>query len=131
MKKLEAKVKQTENELGNKLQHLDKDRDGVLDSDELHEAVMKIFKKKNLSPHEAQELIKILDQDKDGKVTVQELRTYVAERKIQQEQEEFEVRKTEFFYVYTHSSPYQTQKPKENEKIKIKIISNSAEQNLP
>lgn len=101
MKKLEAKVKQTENELGNKFQRLDKDRDGVFDSDELHEIVMKIFKKKNLSPHEAEELISILDQDKDGKVTVQELRTYVAERKIQLEHEEFE-----------------TQKPKENEKTK-------------
>ena len=67
MKKLEARVKHTENALGNKLQHLDKDRDGVLDSDELRDAITKMLKKKDLSPLEAQEFVKSLDQDNDGK----------------------------------------------------------------
>lgn len=67
MKKLEARVKHTENELGNKLQQLDKDRDGVLDSVELKDAITKILKKKDLSPGEAQEFINTLDQDNDGK----------------------------------------------------------------
>lgn len=67
MKKLEARVKHTETELGNKLQQLDKDRDGVLDSEELKDAIVKILKKKNLTPLEVQQFVKSLDEDNDGK----------------------------------------------------------------
>jgi hypothetical protein len=67
MKKLEVRVKQTEDQLGKKLQQLDKDRDGILDSNELREAVMKILKKKDLSAEETQNFIQLLDQDNDGK----------------------------------------------------------------
>lgn len=67
MKKLEVRVKQTEDQLGKKLQQLDKDRDGILDSNELREAVMKILKKKDVSAAESQNLIQLLDQDNDGK----------------------------------------------------------------
>jgi signal recognition particle GTPase len=67
MKKLEVRVKQTEDQLGKKLQQLDKDRDGILDSNELREAVMKILKKKDLSSEETQNFIQLLDQDNDGK----------------------------------------------------------------
>mmetsp|Transcript_22604 Transcript_22604/g.33054 ORF Transcript_22604/g.33054 Transcript_22604/m.33054 type:complete len:821 (+) Transcript_22604:110-2572(+) len=89
MKKLEYHITQTENALGDKLQRLDKDRDGVLNSEELTDAVVKVLRKHSGSD-EAHELVKLLDKDNDGKVSVQELLDYVESRKNMAEGEVFE-----------------------------------------
>jgi Ca2+-binding EF-hand superfamily protein len=64
-----VRVKHTETALGDKLQQLDKDRDGVLNSQELRAAILKVLKKDE-SSNEAQELVRLLDKDGDGKGTM-------------------------------------------------------------
>ena len=66
MKKLEVHINKTESVLGDKLQRLDKDRDGMLNSEELLEVVMSLLKK-HPSSEEAVELVRALDKDNDGK----------------------------------------------------------------
>ena len=65
MKKLETHIQKTESALGDKLQRLDKDRDGVLNAEELAQAVMLVLK--NHSSEEVEELFRTLDKDNDGK----------------------------------------------------------------
>lgn len=66
IKKLEVQINKTESVLGDKLQRLDKDRDGMLNSEELLEVVMSLLKK-HPSSEEAVELVRALDKDNDGK----------------------------------------------------------------
>jgi hypothetical protein len=66
MNKLEARIHQTESLLGDKLQRLDKDRDGVLNSQELEDAVRSVLKQ-HPSSAVAEDLVTLLDTDKDGK----------------------------------------------------------------
>lgn len=52
--------------MGDKLNLLDKDGDGELSSEELKDAIVKILKRTS-SLQEANDLIAVLDSDKDGK----------------------------------------------------------------
>jgi Ca2+-binding EF-hand superfamily protein len=72
MTRLEARLTKTESALGDKLHKLDVDRDGVLDTDELKAAVMQMLRRHSsaqdeTSSKEAADLIKLLDQDNDGR----------------------------------------------------------------
>ncbi|CAE7470058.1 unnamed protein product, partial [Symbiodinium microadriaticum] len=66
MTKLEKHIHKTESMLGDTLQRLDKDRDGVLKCEELADVVINVLKN-HPSSDEAVELIKVLDKDNDGK----------------------------------------------------------------
>jgi Ca2+-binding EF-hand superfamily protein len=66
IQKLEMHIEKTDKALGDKLQRLDLDRDGMLDSEELRGAVAGVLKRYS-TPEEAQNLVTILDKDKDGK----------------------------------------------------------------
>lgn len=72
MTRLEDRLTKTESALGDKLHKLDVDRDGVLDNDELKAAVMQLLRRHATSQDEdsskeAADLIKLLDQDNDGR----------------------------------------------------------------
>ncbi len=54
---------------------LDLDEDGQLSAEELRTGILKTLKA-DISDEDIQELVKILDQDKDGKVSVVELLRY-------------------------------------------------------
>lgn len=91
MTRLEDRVSKTESELGDKLHKLDADKDGMVSSDELHAAVMQVLRRHSKSDEafsdEAAELIDLLDQDRDGRITVKELMEYVASRDVSTEEE--------------------------------------------
>ena len=75
--------------LGDKLNILDADGDGELSSDEL-KAAIKILRRVHTEA-EAEEIIKVLDPDRDGRVSVVELLQYVESRKKKLEVEVLEV----------------------------------------
>eukprot|EP01041_Mallomonas_annulata_P006773 gene6773-13722_t len=70
--KLEVRIETTEKALGGRLQRLDLDGDGVVDAAELKEAVLGVLKRYP-SAVEADEIVKLLDRDRDGQVSVEEL----------------------------------------------------------
>lgn len=78
IQKLEVQIDQTDQALGGKLQRLDLDRDGMLNANELKDAVVGVLKRYS-SPEDAQALVAIIDKDKDGKgiVFVSTLPRYV------------------------------------------------------
>ena len=69
MTRLEDRLTKTESALGDKLHKLDVNRDGVVDKEELEAAVMQLLRRQadGKSSEEAAELIKLLDQDNDGR----------------------------------------------------------------
>lgn len=74
--KLEVRIQKTELELGDKLQRLDLDGDGVVNAHELRKVLLGMLKRYP-SLESADELISLLDRDQDGQVTVAELMEFV------------------------------------------------------
>ena len=66
LRKLSLHIDSTEKVVGDKLNVLDKDGDGELSAEELRDAIVKLLRK-NYSVQEAEQLVAILDNDKDGK----------------------------------------------------------------
>jgi Ca2+-binding EF-hand superfamily protein len=73
---LEKGVEEADREIGEKLYLLDKDKDGVLSSDEMKEVVFKVLNNYS-SEEEAERFVQSLDGDKDGFISVNELRQFV------------------------------------------------------
>lgn len=87
---LKVRIDTTEKALGDKLNVLDKDGDGELSSQELKDAITNILR--SVSEAEAEEIVRGLDSNADGKISVLELLQYVESRKNNSEIEMFEVR---------------------------------------
>lgn len=66
LNKLESRIEKAESAIGDKLRLLDKDRDGVLDAQELREVVHHALKR-HATEEEAQAIVSMLDKDSDGK----------------------------------------------------------------
>ena len=82
--KTESQISKTEEALGDKLEGLDKDHDGLLHSDEIEEFVKKVMK--NPNPEAATLFVKMLDRDRDGVISVKELLDYIEERRHVEEE---------------------------------------------
>ena len=70
---------------------LDLDEDGQLTTEELRTGIAKTLKS-DISDEDILELVKVLDQDKDGKVSVVELLKYVETMKEKKELEFLETK---------------------------------------
>jgi len=77
--KLKNRITDTEIALSDKLPKLDTDGDGELSSDELKGAIQSILKRAP-TDQEAERIVKILDADNDGKVSVAELVKYAEDK---------------------------------------------------
>jgi len=77
--KLKNRITDTEKALSDKLPKLDTDGDGELSSDELKGAIQSILKRAP-TDQEAERIVKILDADNDGKVSVAELVKYAEDK---------------------------------------------------
>ena len=82
--KTESQISKTEEALGDKLEGLDKDHDGLLHSDEIEEFVKKVMK--NPNPEAATLFVQMLDRDRDGVISVKELLDYIEERRHAEEE---------------------------------------------
>jgi len=91
--KLKVKIDSTEKMLGDKLHLLDKDNDGELSIDEIKSVISKHLKR-SLTDTETTDIVKILDTDMDGKITVLELLQYIESRRVKIEVEVLEERLT-------------------------------------
>ncbi|RYH02083.1 EF-hand domain-containing protein [archaeon] len=80
--------------MGDKFNVLDKDGDGHLTAHELREAIVQLLRRE-FSLQEADQLVDMLDDDKDGKVSLSELLHYIEKRKESLELEALHVS----FYV--------------------------------
>jgi len=78
---LEDSVKDIEEGIGSKMHMLDKDGDGVLDTEEMIEFLQTVLKRE-VGIKEAEEIVREIDRDKDGNFTVEELREWVEVRKF-------------------------------------------------
>lgn len=87
--KLKGRIESTEKALSNKLPALDADGDGELSNEELKGAI-KTLLKRSPSEKEAEEIVKVLDKDADGKVSVAELVRYAEEKRAKFEVEDLE-----------------------------------------
>lgn len=86
MDKLDSMISNLEDELtkvdetiGDRLNFLDKDKDGVLSKEELKAAIKNILKQHN-TEEEAEWAVSQIDENKDGKVTVAELVQWIEKR---------------------------------------------------
>lgn len=66
VKKLEVQIDSAEKEVGDKFNILDKDGDGQITAHELREAIVQLMRKE-YSLQEADQMVDLLDEDKDGK----------------------------------------------------------------
>ena len=84
---LETKTSKVEELIGDKLNLLDKDRDGVLSADELIEVLNHVMKNK-LSAADVADIVDQLDTDHDGYFTVDELMDWIEMNKFTRAVEE-------------------------------------------
>ena len=87
--KLKGRIESTEKALSDKLPALDADGDGELSNEELKGAI-KTLLKRSPSEKEAEEIVKVLDKNADGKVSVAELVRYAEEKRAKFEVEDLE-----------------------------------------
>lgn len=87
--KLKDRIVTTEKALEDKLPKLDIDGDGELSNDELKDAMQTLLKRAP-TDKEAAEMVKELDKDNDGKVSVAELINYAKEKQVKFEVEDLE-----------------------------------------
>ena len=76
---LEDELQQVDETIGDRLNFLDKDRDGVLSNEELMAAIQNILREYNTAEDAAYAVAQI-DENKDGKVTVAELVAWIEKR---------------------------------------------------
>lgn len=76
---LEKELDQVDSTIGDRLNFLDKDKDGVLSTEELTAAVKNILKTHN-TDEDAAWAVSQIDENKDGKITVAELVHWIEKR---------------------------------------------------
>ena len=75
LSKLEAETEEVDEEIGDELFVIDRDKDGKMTVDELRDAVQNVLKTRN-TDEEADAVVKLLDRDGDGQITKHELLFY-------------------------------------------------------
>ena len=76
---LEEELQQVDETIGDRLNFLDKDKDGVLSNEELKAAIQNILREYNTEEDAAYAVAQI-DENQDGKVTVAELVAWIEKR---------------------------------------------------
>ncbi|TDH68983.1 hypothetical protein CCR75_000946 [Bremia lactucae] len=74
---LEVEIEQVDRHVGDRLNLLDRDSDGVLSAEELRDAVMTILRKAN-TQEDVEWVISLIDEDNDGKIALEELVAWIA-----------------------------------------------------
>ena len=80
IKRLEVQLETAEKTVGDKFNVLDKDGDGQLTAHELREAIIQLMRRE-FSLQEADQLVDILDDDKDGKVSLVDFLLYIEQQR--------------------------------------------------
>eukprot|EP01114_Cavostelium_apophysatum_P015824 TRINITY_DN4398_c0_g1_i1.p1 TRINITY_DN4398_c0_g1~~TRINITY_DN4398_c0_g1_i1.p1 ORF type:complete len:697 (-),score=230.31 TRINITY_DN4398_c0_g1_i1:212-2302(-) len=83
---LEQEVEKVEVAVGMKLSILDKDRDGVISTEELAHALQMM--KEKLPKEKVEEIVSQFDRDHDGKISLEELLAFADERHKQKEKQQ-------------------------------------------
>ncbi|RHY28787.1 hypothetical protein DYB32_005707 [Aphanomyces invadans] len=78
--KLEVELEQVDKDVGDRLNILDRDSDGVVDVTEFKTAVMTILRK-NKTEEAAEWIVDQIDEDKDGKISLDELVKWVEQKR--------------------------------------------------
>ncbi|CAK4070896.1 unnamed protein product [Aphanomyces euteiches] len=78
--KLEVELEQVDKDVGDRLNILDRDSDGVVDVTEFKTAVMTILRK-NKTEEAAEWIVSQIDEDKDGKISLDELVKWVEQKR--------------------------------------------------
>ncbi|KAF0692329.1 Aste57867_16586 [Aphanomyces stellatus] len=78
--KLEVELEQVDKDVGDRLNILDRDSDGVVDVTEFKTAVMTILRK-NKTEEAAEWIVSQIDEDKDGKISLDELVRWVEQKR--------------------------------------------------
>ncbi|RLN94251.1 hypothetical protein DYB28_006357, partial [Aphanomyces astaci] len=78
--KLEVELEQVDKDVGDRLNILDRDSDGVVDVTEFKTAVMTILRK-NKTEDAAEWIVGQIDEDKDGKISLDELVKWVEQKR--------------------------------------------------
>ncbi|KAI9986603.1 hypothetical protein PInf_025556 [Phytophthora infestans] len=74
---LEVEIEEVDRHVGDRLNILDRDSDGVLSAEELRDAVMTILRKAN-TQEDVEWVISHIDEDNDGKIALEELVAWIA-----------------------------------------------------
>ncbi|KAJ8542646.1 hypothetical protein ON010_g12165 [Phytophthora cinnamomi] len=74
---LEVQIEEVDRHVGDRLNILDRDSDGVLSAEELRDAVMTILRKAN-TQEDVEWVISLIDEDNDGKIALEELVAWIA-----------------------------------------------------
>ncbi|KAE8992418.1 hypothetical protein PF011_g17557 [Phytophthora fragariae] len=74
---LEVEIEAVDRHVGDRLNILDRDSDGVLSAEELRDAVMTILRKAN-TQEDVEWVISLIDEDNDGKIALEELVAWIA-----------------------------------------------------
>eukprot|EP00644_Phytophthora_capsici_P006200 jgi/Phyca11/535137/estExt2_fgenesh1_pg.C_PHYCAscaffold_320044 len=74
---LEVEIEEVDRHVGDRLNILDRDSDGVLSAEELRDAVMTILRKAN-TQEDVEWVISLIDEDNDGKIALEELVAWIA-----------------------------------------------------
>ncbi|CAI5701092.1 hypothetical protein KXD40_004308 [Peronospora effusa] len=74
---LEVEIEEVDRHVGDRLNILDRDSDGVLSAEELRDAVMTILRKANIQ-EDVEWVISQIDEDNDGKIALEELVAWIA-----------------------------------------------------
>lgn len=74
---LEVEIEEVDRHVGDRLNILDRDSDGVLSAEELRDAVMMILRKAN-TQEDVEWVISHIDEDNDGKIALEELVAWIA-----------------------------------------------------
>ncbi|CAI5743823.1 unnamed protein product [Peronospora destructor] len=74
---LEVEIEEVDRHVGDRLNILDRDSDGVLSAEELRDAVMTILRKANIQ-EDVEWVVSQIDEDNDGKIALEELVAWIA-----------------------------------------------------
>ncbi|OQR86782.1 LETM1 and EF-hand domain-containing protein 1 [Achlya hypogyna] len=80
LSKLEVELDKVDKDVGDRLNILDRDSDGVVDVTEFKTAVMTILRK-NKTEEAAEWIVSQIDEDKDGKISLEELVKWVEQKR--------------------------------------------------
>jgi LETM1 and EF-hand domain-containing protein 1, mitochondrial len=79
LSRVEHDLDATDESVGSRLMILDRDQDGVLSTEELQQAILDVLGNRNME-QAARALVERLDVDKDGAITVEDVKRYAAMR---------------------------------------------------
>ena len=87
---LKGELEETDVSITTAIHKLDLDGDGVLSQEELLQAMESIAPSKRPDAQQFQQLVRTLDQNEDGKITVAELRDAIAEMEMREDPDDDE-----------------------------------------